>query len=640
MGWATRSAGISHRYLTRTARIGPLPGQVTETSLSSDSRRPVKTPARGGLTRVYWWVAVGCVVCLGGIPCAVFWSTRGAFSGSGGDYYRVRVGGDVDTGDGAVAAAGAWLVAADTRIADRYRLIERVGVDESGPVEFWLARDSVLARQVGATLVAGSEDAERSQWAASMVTALLRWGQFSHPGCPRILDVVGVGQGLDRRGLPDEISVVVVTDWAPGPTLVELLAGHRGQGGRPGDAEGGQPVQGTAFSAPMEAGAALGMVAPLAAAAEAAHGHGLLLGCYRPELLHLSQAGSRGAHVHLGFLLPDPARVPGDDVRGLGAVLYALLTGRWPLALAAAGIGAVVGTDGSSDPVPAAPHVLDARVPRALSELAMAALGLGGAGAGVKTAAALNRTVVALLDDGARPRPGGYGGPPERAVSALEDGQGAVRPGSAVEVSAPTVAVGRFGAGRTRVAVGAVAVVAAVGVFGVGPWHQDRGPLGPPIPAVVAPGAVAAAPGTAVVVSASVYDPTGQPDNPTQVWRALGTDPKAGWSTDTYLQPFPALKPGVGIMVGFAGPVQLTSLSVTSPSAGSEVQVRSASSPTSALADTTVLASTRLQAGETVVPLAQSQPVTHVLVWITRLGGGGDDNVTEISNLRFIRAAD
>ncbi|HTK61695.1 MAG TPA: hypothetical protein VL595_04930 [Pseudonocardia sp.] len=142
------------------------------------------------------------------------------------------------------------------------------------------------------------------------------------------------------------------------------------------------------------------------------------------------------------------------------------------------------------------------------------------------------------------------------------------------------------------------------------------------------------------MVSASVYDPTGQPDNPTQVWRALGADPKAGWSTDTYLQPFPALKPGVGIMVGFAGPVQLTSLRITSPSSGSELEVRSAVSPTSPLAETAVMASTRLQAGETAVSLADSQPVTYVLVWITKLGGGGDDNLTEISNLRFTRATD
>jgi hypothetical protein len=168
-------------------------------------------------------------------------------------------------------------------------------------------------------------------------------------------------------------------------------------------------------------------------------------------------------------------------------------------------------------------------------------------------------------------------------------------------------------------------------------------------PVVVPPPPVAGAlPGTvgepssagAVVVDARVYDPTGQPDNPEQVWRALGTNPRSGWSTDTYFQPFPALKNGVGIMVGFAAPVQLSTLTITSPSVGSQLEVRSAPAADAPLGQTTVLAAATLQAGDTVVSLARSQPVQHVLVWITKLGGGGDANVTQISNMRFERVAD
>ncbi len=36
--------------------------------------------------------------------------------------------------------------------------------------------------------------------------------------------------------------------------------------------------------------------------------------------------------------------------------------------------------------------------------------------------------------------------------------------------------------------------------------------------------------------------------------------------------------------------------------------------------------------------LAGSQPVTHVLVWITKLGGGGGENRTAINELQFQRA--
>jgi hypothetical protein len=169
----------------------------------------------------------------------------------------------------------------------------------------------------------------------------------------------------------------------------------------------------------------------------------------------------------------------------------------------------------------------------------------------------------------------------------------------------------------------------------------------PPFVASLRPSAAAAPPGTAqppsagaMVVTAGVYDLTGQPDNPDQVWRALGTTPRSGWSTDTYLQPFPALKPGVGIMVGFAAPVQLSTLTITSPSIGSQVEIRSALSSNLSLDHTTVLASTTLQAGDTVVSLRRSQPVQYVLVWITKLGGGGDANVTQISNMQFKRVVD
>jgi hypothetical protein len=66
--------------------------------------------------------------------------------------------------------------------------------------------------------------------------------------------------------------------------------------------------------------------------------------------------------------------------------------------------------------------------------------------------------------------------------------------------------------------------------------------------------------------------------------------------------------------------------------------VRSAQAADTALDDTTVMAEGTLGEGGTQISLAGSQPVTHVLLWITKLGGGGSENITQINEVQFLRA--
>jgi len=80
--------------------------------------------------------------------------------------------------------------------------------------------------------------------------------------------------------------------------------------------------------------------------------------------------------------------------------------------------------------------------------------------------------------------------------------------------------------------------------------------------------------------------------------------------------------------------------STVSPSPGTEVEIRSAPSSDAKLGDTVLLTRATLDDGDTAVPLANSQPVQYVLLWITHLGGGGSDNTTEIRELSFRRVAD
>ena len=86
-------------------------------------------------------------------------------------------------------------------------------------------------------------------------------------------------------------------------------------------------------------------------------------------------------------------------------------------------------------------------------------------------------------------------------------------------------------------------------------------------------------------------------------------NPASGWNTFTYKQQFPALKPGVGIMVSFASAVQLSELTIDSASPGTVVQVRSAPTAEAEFPDTTQLAEVTLGQGPTPVSLAGSQPV-------------------------------
>jgi len=137
-----------------------------------------------------------------------------------------------------------------------------------------------------------------------------------------------------------------------------------------------------------------------------------------------------------------------------------------------------------------------------------------------------------------------------------------------------------------------------------------------------------------------IYDKSGDGDNSARVSRVIDNDPESGWRTFVYKQDFPALKPGVGIMVSFVSPVQLSSLTILSPSPGTQMQVRSAPSADADFTETVQMADVALQDGTTQVSLAQSQPVQYVLLWITKLGGGGTDNVTEISEVEFHRAVD
>lgn len=138
-------------------------------------------------------------------------------------------------------------------------------------------------------------------------------------------------------------------------------------------------------------------------------------------------------------------------------------------------------------------------------------------------------------------------------------------------------------------------------------------------------------------VSATVFSPDGDPDNPQDAKLAIDGNPNTGWSTVTYKDavPFPKFIQGMGLMLHLSAPTALSAVTIDVPSTGTQVQIRS--SPTQApakLSDTTELTpTTTLQPGHNRIAVHNSTKTSNVLVWISTLGTTKGESRTEISEI-------
>lgn len=174
--------------------------------------------------------------------------------------------------------------------------------------------------------------------------------------------------------------------------------------------------------------------------------------------------------------------------------------------------------------------------------------------------------------------------------------------------------------------VGVIVLAAAAVVWftdGFGAWNR-QGPIVKP-------------------VSASVFSPSGSPDNPQQAGAAIDGDPDTSWSTVTYTDPvpFPTFVEGEGLMLHLSDPTALSAVTIDLSSTGTEVQIRSSPTQTpAALADTTELVGTTpLQPGHNRIEVHNSTKTSNVLVWITKLGTTDGQSRTAISEITLQAAA-
>lgn len=486
------------------------------------------------------------------------------------------------------------LIPGATIAEGRYRLL----VSHGGPphLQFWQALDTALDRQVALTFVdpdANMPDAQVQE----ILSRTLKLSRIDVPGVARVLDVAHSGSG----GL-------IVSEWIRGGSLAEV-----------------------ADTSPSPIGAARA-IQSLAAAAEAAHRAGVALSIDHPSRVRVSIEGD----VALAFPATMPDATPDDDIRGIGAALYALLVNRWPLPESGSRSGLEpAALDQAGQPVE--PRAVDRDIPFQISAAAARAVQPGGGIRSAPTLLNLLQQATAIADR-------------TELMGSFEETPAPAAPVRAHETPAEHEAAE---ARRRKGLIIGVSVAAAIilvallvmasvlnSIFGDVGGGLNRDELGLNAPGSseeTESGSPAATGSTVKPVRATVFSPEGEADSPSTAGQAIDGNAGTAWSTDTYSDPapFPGFKNGVGLMLQLPQPTVIGSVTLNVTSTGTAVQIRSSQSGSpSSLSDTTELTpATPLKPGSNTISVDKASSTSYVLVWISTLGTVDGKSRADISEI-------
>ncbi|WP_327148988.1 murein biosynthesis integral membrane protein MurJ [Nocardia sp. NBC_01329] len=505
---------------------------------------------------------------------------------------------------------GPKLIPGASVAGGRYRLL--AGHGGARGLRFWQALDIKLDREVALTFVdadqksAGNSGQDGPQ---AILSRTLRLGRINSPGLARVLDVVRGSSGG-----------IVVAEWTPGRSLREM-----------------------AETAPSPIGAARA-IRVLASATEMAHRSGGALSIDHPDRIRISASGD--AVLAFPGTLGDAD--PQSDVRGLGAMLYALMTARWPLRQGgmsgnATTVGGLHLADFGPDGTPVEPRQIRPEVPFEISAVAVRSLEPN---KGVRTAATIQHVLeqASVVDQ------------KTDLIPVLRLGQRAPAPADESLADPELLAAEREKSQRMMWIMVALGILTAlvvgiviwwlVSVFAPGdssePLNEQkviglttsRAPDASETPA--GPSSAPAAAGAPVPASGVVvFSPEGTPDDPSGAATTTDGDPATAWSTDQYFQQFPALKKGVGLLATLPSPATLTKVSITSSTPGTSVEIRTSPTETATLDQTQLVGTAVLGDGVTEVPIQTDQAARYVLIWVTGLGNSGAQFQSSIAELGF-----
>ena len=481
-----------------------------------------------------------------------------------------------------------------TRLGGRYRLEDRISASDGWSA--WKAIDETLARPVTVLTFAPGfpriGDAVTAARAASRLTDA------------RLAQVFDVEENWDQA--------YVVMEWVAGDSLHDMLA-----------------------DGPLDPGQSAEIIAEGAEALASAHAAGVAHLCLTPGSLHWTNGGGvkvvgLGIDAALaGTTADDPALA---DTWGLGKLLYAALTAHWP----GDGWPALPPAPQSPDGRPCSPRQVRAGVPSAVDDIACQALFQDGRGGGppmtspAMLAGALYQVVPApVAPPPALPHhqagPDWDETPPGRPYwqQATEPPRRGPRP-------APRRSGGRPRASALMLAIGAVLVVALVGI---GVWVL--GHRGPQPHGSTGPTANSSSSASSVTVlrpvTAHGFDALSSPSDDSgnendQLARfAIDSSSSTSWNTQFYLgnPVFGGTKTGTGLILDMGRKVKLSSVQVTFGSIpGADVQIKVGNNNTrapSTMSSFTTVASATNVGGLHTFTVHSSATGRYVLIWFTKL---------------------
>ena len=518
--------------------------------------------------------------------------------------------------DQAPAVAKPPVLHSGHKLARRYRLEECI--TRSDDFSSWRAVDEMLRRAVGVHVLPSNPPRAPKVLAAARSAALI-----TDPRFVQVLDAV-----------EDNDLVYVVDEWLPDATELTTLL------------EAG----------PLQAYEADQMVRQVSEAMAAAHREGLSHLKLDPHSVLRTESGQyriRGLAVAAALHGVESDQPKREDTKAIGALLYAVLTQRWPYPHDAHGL---TGLPADIGLVP--PDQVRAGVHRGLSELAMRALANGG------STASRHEPPYATPEDLAKavasmPRVP----PPEPDLPGFQPTtfqQGTYRRSPAGTPAAPSpqplpanpppALPGRTGRALKWAVSGLLLVALGLGSWQIANAFLDKGQQKAADTSSDSSSSTdrkkgeQSPPTTPLTIAdAQEFDPEGNGQAPEDVGKTYDSDKSSFWRTKYYLDgPKLKIKSGVGIIYDLGSEEEVSTATLALRYGGSytRVELYAAPSMSSSLSSMTKFGAAQTNGTSLKITAEKPAKTRYVLVWLTAMpyapqeghsGAGYKQGITDLS---------